>query len=180
MIGIALGLSILEIMPTRESVISIDQLSTQDQNAQQVSEVSGSLIDRQAPKFSLVDLHGQQIKISDFQGRFGIINFWATWCIPCLNELPVLQSRYDASNRAEFFVLAVNAGESKEKILLFLEDFDLTFHILLDPESEVQKLYQVKGYPVSFILDRDGFIRFIHYGAINEKQLEGYLSKVGF
>jgi peroxiredoxin len=180
LIGIALGLSILELLPSRGSAIPSAPSLTEDQDDQQQELVSGSLINNLAPEFTLMTLDGQQIRVDEFRGRYGLINFWATWCAPCLNELPVFQSRYQSSISDDFFILAVNAGEPRERIQVFLNDLNLAFPILLDPESEVQQMYQVKGFPVSYILDREGIIRFIHYGELTAPQLEEYLSKVGF
>jgi peroxiredoxin len=131
-----------------------------------------------APDFELMDLSGEQVRLSDQRGRPVLINFWATWCAPCVLEMPNIQKYYERYP-GEFVVLAINAGESPEVVKRFVADMGLTFDILLDPGGKIQELYRLQGYPTSFFLDAEGRIQAQHIGMLTEAQLEDNLMKVG-
>lgn len=131
-----------------------------------------------APDFELQSLSGESVTLSSLRGRPVIVNFWATWCAPCILEMPNLEKYYQRYSR-EFEILAVNAGESEDDVRRFVEKIGVTFPILLDPQIETQALYRVRGLPTTFILNGDGIIEAIHLGLLSEKQLSGYLAAVG-
>ena len=132
----------------------------------------------QAPDFALQSLAGNPVKLSDLKGKPVLINFWATWCAPCLLEMPNLQEYYE-EYPGQFEVLAVNAGETERTVQKFVDDVGLSFIILLDPDGEVQQLYRIKGYPTTYFLDKDGIIRFQHIGLLTEAHIEEYLGSLG-
>jgi len=131
-----------------------------------------------APDFELVDLAGELVSLREQQGKPVILNFWATWCAPCVIEMPNIQKFYE-NYPGEFQVLAVNADESELTVGRFVEDMGLTFDILLDPGGKIQSLYQIRGYPTSFFIDAEGKIRAWHTGSLTEDQLADYLLRVG-
>lgn len=131
-----------------------------------------------APDFDLQDVQGNQARLSDFRGTPVMINFWATWCSPCRIEMPSIQARYD-QHRPGLVVLAVNFDEPVELVRTFVDEFGLTFPVLLDPGAVVQDAYEIRGYPTSFFLDEDGVIRAVHVGILSEEQLDGYLRQLG-
>jgi peroxiredoxin len=131
-----------------------------------------------SPEFSLYSLEGDHIKLSDDAGIPVIINFWATWCGPCVIEMPLLQERYDHF-KPNLAVLAVNAGESKESVRKFITENNLTFPVLIDPTRSVQKLYQVRAYPTTYFIDGDGTIQAVHIGVLSQDELDKYLSEIG-
>jgi cytochrome c biogenesis protein CcmG, thiol:disulfide interchange protein DsbE len=135
-------------------------------------------IGSQAPDFELAELEGQSVHLSDLRGRPVLINFWATWCIPCVTEMPLIQSAY-ADSQGGFTVLGVNADEPVGDVQAFLAKMDLTFDILLDPGGKVQSLYRLRGFPTSYFLDKDGVIRAIQIGQLSQSQLKRYLVQVG-
>jgi thiol-disulfide isomerase/thioredoxin len=130
----------------------------------------------QAPDFTLDDLSGKPINLSDLRGQPVLLNFWATWCGPCRVEMPIIQESY---NDGGFAVLAVNFDESRDNILPFVEDLKLSFPILLDPGGRIQELYRVRGYPTSVYIDVEGVIQFIHIGEVSTGDIEYYLSQLG-
>ncbi len=153
--------------------------------AQQLAGLSGSKtgqgdlsIGSQAPDFELAQLSGQRIHLQDLRGRPVLINFWATWCIPCVTEMPLIQSAYEDS-QGDFTVLAVNADEPVGDVQDFLGKMDLSFDILLDPGGKVQSLYRLRGYPTSYFIDKEGIIRAMQIGQLSSSQLKRYLSQVG-
>lgn len=131
-----------------------------------------------APEFELETIEGETLKLSDFRGKAVLINFWATWCGPCRVEMPALQSRFDFYS-PDLVILAVDNDESLELVSAFFDELGLTFPALLDPGAVIQDLYKIRGYPSSFVVDRDGIIRAIHIGIMTEDQLDGYLAEVG-
>ena len=130
------------------------------------------------PPFTLLNLKGEKVKSSDFQGKVILLNFWATWCAPCVLEMPAIQ-KYYKKYPGQFNVLAVNADETRFEVQTFADDMGLTFDVLLDPGGKTQQLYRIQGYPTSFFVDADGVIRVQHIGLMTEDQLAGYLSSLG-
>lgn len=135
-------------------------------------------LDAPAPSFELSNLSGESIQLEDYRGKPVLLNFWATWCAPCALEMPAFQSRFE-EYRGELAVVAVNNAEDPADVQAFVDEMELTFDILLDPAAEVQRLYQVRGYPTSFLIDADGVIRIQHIGLMSENQLDGYLQEIG-
>jgi cytochrome c biogenesis protein CcmG, thiol:disulfide interchange protein DsbE len=131
-----------------------------------------------APDFDFVQLDGTRASLKDFQGQPVLINFWATWCAPCELEMPAFQSRYESS-QGSFTILAVNYAEPEERIQPYVDRLGLTFPIVLDPESKVQRMYNVRGYPTSLLVDAEGVIRVYHIGLMSENQLDKYLKDLG-
>lgn len=125
-----------------------------------------------APGFSLVSPEGDRFDLSDYAGQVVLVNMWATWCPPCKAEMPAINSFYEAHREQGFTVLAVNSQEDARTVNAFIQAGGFSFPVLLDTKAEVMELYQVRGLPTSFIIDRDGAIRHVQTGAITEKQLE--------
>ncbi|NOR89548.1 MAG: redoxin domain-containing protein [Anaerolineales bacterium] len=141
----------------------------------QVAPVKGAL----APDFTLVNLEGEKISLSDFHGQPVLINLWATWCGPCRIEMPAIQSRFERYQDDGFVVLAVNFDEQRGDVQAFRDEFGLTFQMLLDPGAEVQKLYRTRSYPSTFFVDRNGVIQVQHIGVMTEGNLDGNLAQIG-
>lgn len=131
-----------------------------------------------APDFELKDLDGQNVRLSNFQGKPVLINFWATWCGPCRFEMPVIQSRYE-KYQDEFEILAVNFDEPAGEVQQFVDELEISFTILLDPGGKIQREYRVRGYPTTYLIDSEGLVRIQHIGFMNESQLDQYLSEIG-
>ena len=133
-----------------------------------------------APDFTLQNLSGEEITLSDLRGKMVLINLWATWCGPCRLEMPAFEDKYQELEGEGFVVLAVNFDESAEDVADFRDELGLTFELLLDPGGEVQKLYRNRTYPSSFFVGPDGVIQIQHIGVMTEGQLDGYLADLGF
>jgi len=141
----------------------------------QVASVVGAL----APDFTLVNLEGENVSLSDFNGQPVLINLWATWCGPCRIEMPTIQSRFEEYRDEGFIVLAVNFDEPRGDVQAFRDEFGLSFQTLLDPGANVQKLYRTRSYPTSFFVDRNGVIQVQHIGVMTEGNLDGNLAQIG-
>jgi len=116
-----------------------------------------------APDFRLTTLTGEQVSLSDFRGQVVLLNFWATWCGPCQDEMPSMERLYKTLKGEGFALLAVSVDEAKENVVGFRDAYALSFPILLDSNMEVANLYQTYRYPESLLIDRSGMIlaRFI-------------------
>ena len=141
----------------------------------QVAPVVGAL----APDFTLVNLEGENVSLSDFHGQPVLVNLWATWCGPCRIEMPTIQSRFEKYLDEGFIVLAVNFDEQRADVQAFRDEFGLTFQMLLDPGAKVQKMYRTRSYPTSFFVDRKGGIQAQHIGVMTEGNLDGNLAQIG-
>lgn len=131
-----------------------------------------------APQFSALSLTGEPITEQEFIGKNTVLNFWATWCVPCEVEMPVLQSAYE-KYQSDLQIIGINAGESQQLIAPFLETHGITFEVAVDSDGSAQKNYLVLGLPITFFIDQAGTIIAQHIGELNEKQLAGYLQLLG-
>lgn len=111
-----------------------------------------------APDLVLQDLTGKQQRLSDQRGKVVAVNFWATWCPPCRKELPSMQNTYEAFSKDGFEILAVNVGENWETVAPFLENFEVTFPVLFDQDSDAIAQWKVLGLPTTFLVDANGKI----------------------
>lgn len=121
-----------------------------------------------APGFSLKDISGRDWSLEDLKGKVVFINFWGTWCQPCKKELPAL-NELQRKNK-EVVIIAINIDKTRESADTFLKKISLDqLTILLDPGTKVVSSFGARAMPTSYILDREGKVRFIHYG-FNEKK----------
>ena len=121
------------------------------------------------PELRLKDLDGRPRALSDFLGRVLVVNFWASWCIPCVKELPSMQVARNRLAAEPFEFIAVNVGEDAGQVAAFLQRFDpsLDFPVLLDDNMIVTKQWKVRALPTSYIVDRAGRARYMATGARN-------------
>ncbi len=114
----------------------------------------------EAPDFSLEDLEGNSVTLSDLEGKVVLLNLWATWCPPCRREMPSMQKLYEDLPRSSFTILAVaspnSARESLEKIREHIDENDYTFPVLLDENMEVNSTYGTGSIPTSWIIGPEG------------------------
>ncbi|MGU9957435.1 MAG: TlpA family protein disulfide reductase [Arenicellales bacterium WSBS_2016_MAG_OTU3] len=111
-----------------------------------------------APVTALEDMHGVEFDIDDYKNQVVLVNFWATWCSPCIEELPTMQTVWESFDRNEFEIIAINAGETRKQVLEFLGKFEtrLDFRITLDEPGETFKAWKVRALPASFVVDKQG------------------------
>lgn len=121
-----------------------------------------------AADFTLPDLQGNAVGLSDLRGQVVLLNFWATWCPPCRAEMPSMQALYKDYREKGFTILAISSDvEGKGSVAPFVERLDLTFPVLLDPRSVVGTRLQVLGIPTSYLLDKQGRLAGVEVGAQN-------------
>jgi len=117
------------------------------------------LVGSPAPEIALKDLQGQEVKLSDLHGKIVLLNFWATWCKPCKEEMPAMQASYDKLRDQGFVVLAVNELEDVDKVIEHIRTHGHTFLVVMDHDNRVANRYGVVGLPASFLIDRQGIVR---------------------
>ncbi len=134
-----------------------------------------------APDFELNDASGNPIRLSDLRGSVVVINFWASWCDPCRDEMPILQKLSDKYAEKGLAVLGVNTTytDSRDEAVSFINELELTFPILFDDTGVVgEKLYKVFGLPTSYWIDQAGYIQSFQLGALTEDQMLEILSSL--
>lgn len=128
--------------------------------------------------FAGEDLDGRAVRLSDYSGSPVLINFWATWCPPCVREMPGLNAFYQSHQSAGLVVLAINVGETREQAAAFSEKLGLQFPVLLDPEYELSDRMLVDNYPTSILVGRDGKVKIIHIGYFSAEALDRELTSL--
>jgi peroxiredoxin len=113
-----------------------------------------------APDFALPDIHGKLHRLSDYRGRPVIVNFWATWCPPCREEIPSMNRAWRELSTAGIMILAVDVGEDADTVFVFTADYPAEFPLLLDVSGEVVGRWPVKGLPTSYVIAPDGTLAY--------------------
>lgn len=119
-----------------------------------------------APDFALETLQGDKIRLADLRGKIVVVNFWTTWCPPCRAETPALEASYGSYQDSGVVILGLNLTDqdSLKDVESFVQEFGLTYPILLDRDGTVGLLYQLNGLPTTFFISRDGVIRTVVVG----------------
>src|SRR5256712_1951425 len=128
------------------------------------------LVGAPAPDIALKDLQGQEVRLSDLHGKVVLVNFWATWCKPCKEEMPAMQASYERLRDQGFVVLAVNELEDVEKVAEHIKTHGHTFLVVMDHNNGVANRYGVVGLPASFLIDRQGIVREHIFGSLLTEQ----------
>lgn len=112
-----------------------------------------------APGFTLQNLAAENVSLSDYQGKVVLLNFWATWCMPCRQEMPSMERLWQQYRDQGLIILAVSTDEGGPgRVKSFVKRLKITFPIALDPDARASDLYQVSGLPVSYLIDQQGRI----------------------
>jgi peroxiredoxin len=117
-----------------------------------------------APDFTLKSASGENLKLSEYRGEVVLINFWASWCGPCRQEMPALDELHSRYHSLGFTVLGVNVEEDSRKARDVVNDLQVSFPVLFDNSSKVSRLYDVVAMPSTVLVDRNGNIRYLHKG----------------
>ncbi|WP_163530770.1 TlpA disulfide reductase family protein [Halobacillus ihumii] len=124
-----------------------------------------------APDFKLQTLKGENVKLSDYRGKRVMVNFWATWCPPCRAEMPDMEKFYQ---NKDVVILAVNLTQTEgnlQEVKDFVNEYRLSFPVLLDNESKVAMNYEIRPIPTSFMIDSNGIIQHKALGALNYERM---------
>jgi len=141
----------------------------------------GPLSGKPAPDFALKTLDGQAVHLSDYRGKAVLINLWATWCPPCLAEMPAIQAAYEKYKDQGLVVLGIDytAQDNLANVTAFVAKYQLTFPILLDQGGNISSLsYDMHGLPDSYFIDRSGVVRRMISGAIPAELMDGFIQEI--
>lgn len=132
-----------------------------------------------AYNFSLSDQTGNQVALADFAGKPVIVNFWATWCPPCRQEMPAFQRVYEAHEDDDLVILAINEAERPEAVsAFFYDEMGFSYTPLMDEEAAVGEAYGAVGLPATFFIDGSGEVTAVHRGGLTQAQIELYLEEI--
>jgi peroxiredoxin len=128
------------------------------------SQAAMPAIGSSAPNFTLKSSTGKNLKLSEYRGEVVMINFWATWCGPCRQELPLLNRLHEQYRKAGFTLLGVNIDDRPDAARTMAKSLGISFPVLFDSEKQVSRLYDVNAMPSTVLIGRDGKVRYIHLG----------------
>jgi len=136
-----------------------------------------------APDFTLRSADGRNVRLDELRGQVVLVNFWATWCGPCREEMPRLNVLYEKYRKSGFVLLGVNIDDDPKTALATAAKLNVSFPVLLDTDKKVSKLYDLNTMPSTVVIDRDGKMRFLHRGyragteGDYEQQIRGLLKE---
>ena len=132
------------------------------------------------PEFSIDDIHGNTHRLSDYRGKWVVVNFWATWCPPCLDELPELVSFHDEHAEKDAVVLGVNSEDiAVERLRQFADDHLISYPLLTNAVKAELALGRVRGLPTTILVSPSGEVAARHTGAVTQRDLERYIERAG-
>ena len=145
-----------------------------------VAQTEAASVSGPAPNFTLKSLDGKNLKLSEMRGDVVLINFWASWCGPCRQEMPLLNALHNKYAPLGFTVLGVNVEENSADARGFVSNFPVDFPVVLDNKNKVSRQYDVIAMPTTVVVDRDGNMRFLHkgYKSGDEKEYRKMVKKL--
>jgi thiol-disulfide isomerase/thioredoxin len=134
-----------------------------------------------APELTLTDTQGVIHSLADYRGQVVLVNLWATWCLPCKEEMPTLQAFYNKHKEEGFIIIAVNDGDPTVDVLQFVKDYQLTFPVWLDPTYlATEQAFKTLNLPSSFVIDRSGTVQLMWVGGISSEMLNEHVTPLIF
>ena len=136
-----------------------------------------------APDFTLRGSDGRNVRLDELRGQVVLVNFWATWCGPCREEMPRLDTLYQKYHKSGFVLLGINVDDDPRTALATAAKLGVSFPVLLDTDKKVSKLYDLNTMPSTIVIDRDGKVRYLHRGyragteGDYEQQIRGLLKE---
>ncbi len=134
-------------------------------------------VDRLAPDFTLTDLEGNSVTLSDFRGKVVFINFWATWCPPCRAEMPEIEAIYQDYKDKDVVVIGIDILEAEDEVRQYVQQGGYSWTFVLDTTGGVTADYGITAIPTSFFLDKEGVIQAVNIGAMTKRAMESQLAK---
>lgn len=142
-------------------------------------ESSAPEIGKPAPELALTTLNGAFLRLSDLRGKTILLNFWATWCGPCKQEMPLLVRTAQASADQGLVVVGIDVQESEAQVRSFVQQVGVTYPIAIDGDGSATAAYRVFGLPTSWVIDSAGVARASHFGPLNDADLAKVLRSAG-
>jgi peroxiredoxin len=133
-----------------------------------------------AKNFTVSSMTGEETSLAQLRGKVVLINFWATWCVPCREELPRLSAMQEKLRQRGLIVLAISVDNERENVADFLQQNEIRLQPFWDRDKRISKLYDPQAMPSSYVIDRNGTLRFIHHGYSPSeiKQIEAEINQL--
>lgn len=147
-------------------------------NSATAEDVSLLEVGDKAPDFALVDLEGNDHKLSDYEGQGVFLNFWGTWCKPCAKEMPAMDRQYEAFSNDGVQVLAVNIAQSDFEVQSFADQYGLSFPVVIDKTKSVMTAYNIRPLPTTVLVNPEGNIERIITGEMTEEDIAGFMEEI--
>lgn len=135
----------------------------------------GPLVGKPAPDFTFTSLDGHALSLTGFRGKPLLLNFWATWCVPCRQELPALQ-RFANDQHGQWAVLGVDELETADAVATFARSLGVSYPLAIDSDGSVGQRYRVQGLPTSFLIDAQGMVRQTQLGPLDAATLRSWVT----
>lgn len=164
-----LGWAAYDFIDSKKETEALQSVETLNEN--DPTDFVGLNVGETAPDFSLETMEGETIQLSELRGEKVMLNFWASWCPPCQAEMPDIQKYHENGEGAIVSVNLIETETSEKHVANFINDYDLTFPVLVDHKSQVANLYTAQALPTSYLIDTEGKIGHIAIGPLNYEQL---------
>lgn len=162
----------LSSVDNNATTVNVSNVNTISDLAATTGPVVGLEMGNRAPDFEVTTIDGEQTSLAALQGQVVLINFWGTWCPPCIREMPDLQTIYDDYSDKNFTILALaTRGDTRESVLAFREQYNLSFPMAVDEGDKISNMYSIVSTPSTFIVNTEGVIIFENFGPVVESQL---------
>jgi cytochrome c biogenesis protein CcmG, thiol:disulfide interchange protein DsbE len=142
-----------------------------------VSRQRGRPTEGPAPDFTVQTFDGQTLQLSEYRGTPVIVNFWASWCVPCRTEMPLLESTW-RKYQGQVLFIGIDHVDTEPAARAFLEEFNVTYPNGPDLGGRVSDAYRIRGVPETFFIDREGNLRGVKIGPLSEAELEGWIQQL--
>lgn len=139
---------------------------------------AGPVNEEPAPDFTLQTFDGETIRLSDFRGQPVVINFWASWCVPCEREAPILESAWRKYKDEGVVFIGIDYVDTESAARAFLDRYDITYRNGPDVGSRISDAYRMQGVPETFFVDRNGMVRDLIIGELTREQLEAGIARI--
>jgi cytochrome c biogenesis protein CcmG/thiol:disulfide interchange protein DsbE len=136
------------------------------------TETATPIASRRAPSFTRLDLNQQQVRLVDYRGKVVLLNFWATWCVPCLTEMPHFVEWQQEYGRRGLQVIGISMDDEEQPVRITYQKYRLNYPVVMGDEKIGEMYGGILGLPVTFLIDRSGKIRFKHEGDTDIKTIE--------
>ncbi|MCY4261910.1 MAG: TlpA disulfide reductase family protein [Candidatus Dadabacteria bacterium] len=140
-------------------------------------QTPSQLVGKPAPGFTLKSFDGEEVKLSDFQGKTLLVNFWASWCHPCREEAPAIERAYISLLGKQVEFIGINIMDDRKSAEEYIKSFGGTFVNIYDPENRIHLAYGVGGVPETFFVNPEGVITGKHRGPLTEEMIMGYIEE---
>lgn len=170
---VGIGLFILGVVVL---VFVLPRAGAGSAGAGEYAAVVPAAVNYPAPALRLSDLQGNPVSLEALQGRWVLVNHWATWCPPCKAEMPTLVKYYEAHKHQNFTLVGIESGEAQADVIAFVKDYSLTYLVWPDPEQIALKAFKEEYLPSSYLIDPQGQVRLVWGGPVNLDTLEQHIT----